>query len=120
GGRECANEIAVAEEALLFHTQQRGHERCRATFYILRPAAIEVAVLLGELERIERPVARLCLDHIEVREEHHRLLRSRAAIPNDQVSVFRRWPDALYVRLGKDRVLEANLQLLGDRRRVPR
>ena len=68
-GRERENQVAVGNALLVFQTQQRRDERRRAALHVLRAAAVEVSVVLGQHERIVRPVFALRLDDVEMREQ---------------------------------------------------
>ena len=52
-------------------------------------AAVEVAVLLGERERIHAPVFALRFDDVGVREQQNGTTASGAAIPHDEIRLRR-------------------------------
>src|SRR5207248_899186 len=64
--RERKNDVATRAKTLVLHPQQRRRHDGIAILHILRAAAVEVAVLLDELEGIGAPVLAPRLDHVEV------------------------------------------------------
>ena len=81
-------------------------------------AAVEVAVLLGEHERVHRPVLALRFDDVEVREQDHRPLRAGAAIAHDEVALLRRRSEHAHVGIRKASRLEPRGHRLRSLRRV--
>ena len=64
--RERDDDVAVGHDALGLHAEE-DREMDRALILVVGDAAaIEGAVLLDELERGERPVLRIRLDHVDV------------------------------------------------------
>ncbi len=57
-------------------------------FVVAGAAAVEVAVLFGEDEGIERPVFALGFDDVGVGEEEERLLLAGAVVADDEVELF--------------------------------
>ena len=83
--RERKNDVATRAKTLVLHPQQRRRHDGIAILHILRAAAVEVAVLLDELEGIGAPVLAPRLDHVEVADEQHRPVLGCATEPHHQV-----------------------------------
>src|SRR5215471_6278161 len=96
-GFQRQNDIAVRPIALLLVTDEVGHESCYHVFVVARAAAVEVAVLFGEPEGVERPVLAFRFDHVEMGEQQDWLARSGAAQPCYQVALARRRLEHLHV-----------------------
>ena len=62
-----------------------------------RAAPVEIAVLLDQLERIDRPVLALRLDDVEMREQQDRLARAAAAQARDEIALARRGREDMHV-----------------------
>ena len=122
-GRQRQNQVAVGHPLFLSQADECRHERRRPAFLILRAAAVEVAVLLVEHERVHRPVFTLRRDDIEMGDEQDRLARALATITNDQVAfglgLFLAAADNLDVHLGEARGQEPHRHPLGSDGRAP-
>src|ERR1043166_2436996 len=86
---------------------------------VLRPASVEVAVAVGELERIVCPIFALRLDDVEMREQQNRFARAAPAIAHDKIHVLRCRPHDLDAGFGKSSVTKPRRQLAGGDRRIP-
>ena len=84
-GGEREDDVAVGLVALLLHAQQRCHHDGIVALHVRGATAVEVAVLLGELEGIEVPVLAVRLDDIDVPDQQHRLVLACAVQAHDQV-----------------------------------
>ena len=71
-GLERKDDVAVRLVVLLFEPDHVGDEHGRHRFVIAGPAAVEIAVLLEQLEGIARPVFALRLDDVGMGEEQNR------------------------------------------------
>ena len=71
-GRQREDQIAVGHPLFLSQSNERRDERRRPAFQVERPAAVEVAVLFGQDERVHGPVFAPCLDDVEVGDEERR------------------------------------------------
>ena len=71
-GGQRHDEIAVGHEALLPVADQVGHEGRGHGLVVGGAPAVEVAVLLEQLEGIDGPVLAVGLDDVEVREQQQR------------------------------------------------
>ena len=106
--RQREDQVAVGAISLLLESQERGDQNGRPILDVLRAAAVEVAVLLHEGERIHRPVFALRLDDVEMREQEDRLFPTRPAKPRDKIAVLRTFEtDDLHVRRWKPRIAES-------------
>ncbi len=74
-GREREDQVAAGLVAFAMQTQKGGDQRGVGLLHVLRAAAVEVAVLLDELEGIGVPVGGQSLDHVDVAEKEDRFLR---------------------------------------------
>src|SRR5580700_4344320 len=65
-GRERDDQVALRYELLLLQPNERGGNRRILVLHVARAAPVEVAVLLGEAERWQRPVLGFRLDDVEM------------------------------------------------------
>ena len=74
-GGERQDQVAAGHPALPLPADEVGHQDGDALLDVLGSAAVEIAVLLGELERIEsgRPILRPRLHHVEMGDQQNRL-----------------------------------------------
>ena len=97
-GLQRQNDVTIGPVALLFVTNEVGHEgRCHV-FVVAGAAPVVIAVLLGELEWIERPVRGICRNHVDMRQQQDRLAGAGAAQPRHQIALARRRLEHLHVR----------------------
>ena len=87
-GGEGDDDVAVGDEAFLLQTDQRGRDGGILILHVRRAAAVEIAVLLGELERRQGPVLGLRLDHVHVADPHHGLALALAVDAHDDVDLM--------------------------------
>ena len=88
-GGEGEDQIPLRHEMLAPQTDERCDHGRVAILHVDGAAAVEPAVLLGELEGRDGPVFRLRLDDIEVAEEQHGFPGALALIANDQIAFVR-------------------------------
>src|SRR5216683_4512946 len=74
-GGEGEDEVAVGDEALTLEADEVGDEDGVAVFHVLGAAAVEVAVLLDELEGVGGPLGLWCFDYVEVADDEDGLER---------------------------------------------
>jgi hypothetical protein len=86
----ATTEIAVGLETLLLVADQVGHERGGHELVVAGATAVEVAVLLEQLERVDRPIRGLGLDDVEVRQQQDRLAYAGAAQASNEIALARR------------------------------
>ena len=96
-GLQHQDDVAVGGEAFLLVADEVRNERRCHEFVVARAATIEIAVLLGQLEGIERPVGSKGLDDIKMRHEQDRFAGASAAQPCHQVALARGWFEHLNV-----------------------
>ena len=89
-GLERQDDVAIGLVALLLVADQVGDKGRRHVFVVAAAARIEIAVLLDQLERIDRPVLAVGRHHVEMRHQQDRLARAGAAQPRDQIALARR------------------------------
>ena len=78
------------EIAFLLQPDHQVEEHGRHRLVVGRAAPVEIAVLLDQRERIALPVLALGVDHIDVREQQHALLRGAVRTDaRDDVAVVR-------------------------------
>src|SRR5258706_15530348 len=70
---ERQNDIALGHVTLPLKANQSSDQHGIVDLHVLSAAAIEVAILLNELERIGAPVARQRLDDIQMSNNQNRL-----------------------------------------------
>ena len=116
-GRERDDDIAIRLESLtLVPNQIRDPDR-GLRLVVADAAAVEVAVLLGERERIHAPVFALRLDDVGVREQQNRPALPGAVVAHDQVRLRRTRSAHEDVGGWEAGGLETLGHRLGDRRR---
>src|ERR1700690_2867876 len=71
---------------LLLQAQERGDQKRVAVLDVSCAAAVKVAVLLEELERVHGPVLAARFDDVEMADEQQGFLRARAVNARDQVA----------------------------------
>jgi hypothetical protein len=91
------DDVAVRTIALGAIAQQRRHHDGDAVLHVLRAAAVEVAVLLQEHERIDRPVLAQRFDDVEMTDQQHRTLATRALEARDEVLLAPAGTDHLHI-----------------------
>ena len=79
--REGHDDVALGDESLALEPDQVGYQVGGFVLDVGGPASVEPAVLLGEPERLHRPVLPPSVHDVEVREEQDRLLRASAPEP---------------------------------------
>ena len=123
-GRERDDEVAIGLESFTLVADQIRDPHRRLRLVVARSPAVEVAVLLGERERIHAPVVALRLHDVGVREEEDRTAAPGAVVANDEVRFIGTRAADEDVRVGKAGRFEAPSDGLGHgcRRagRVPR
>jgi len=91
------DDVAVGSITLLFISDEVRDERRRHEFVVGGAAAVVVAVFLGQFERVERPVGKKRLDHVEMSKQQDRLSGAGAAQSRHQISLARRRLEHLHV-----------------------
>ena len=91
------DDVAVGPITLLFISDEVRDERRRREFVVGGAAAVVVAVFLGQFERVERPVGRKRLDHVEMSKQQDRLAGAGAAQSRHQIALARRRLEHLHV-----------------------
>src|ERR1039458_10844667 len=86
-GSERDDDVAVRPESLAFQADQGLRERGVAVFHIDGAAAVEIAVLFRELERIGRPVLGFGLHDIEMAQEKSGPSGMLAAVAHDDITL---------------------------------
>ena len=87
--------------ALLLVADEVRHEGCGHELVVAGAASVEITILLGQLERVERPVLGQRLDHVEMGEQQDRLAGPGAAQPRHQIALARRRLEHLHVGVRK-------------------
>ena len=88
-GGERDDEIVVRNELLPLQSNQGFDERCVPILHVDGAAAVEPAILFGQLERVDRPILGPRLHHIQMPEEQDRAARVLAAVADHDVSLGR-------------------------------
>ncbi len=91
------HEIARRGEAFLPQPDQRRYPDRRLCLVIGGAAAVEVAILLLEHERIDGPVFLARVDDIDVGEQEYGLGRVGAAEPRDEIVLIRFSAENLHI-----------------------
>ena len=89
---ERENQIPLGGESLLLRNDECGSDRSGGAFVVGDAAAVQVALLLGQHERVSAPVELRRFNNIEVRVEDDRL-RARLSAPPDH-HVLTLWASA--------------------------
>ena len=84
-GGEGQDDVAVERHLLALEADHGLREDRRHVLDVARAPPVEVAVLLGQRERVERPVLAPRLDHVQVGQQQDRLPGAAAAEPGHQV-----------------------------------
>ena len=100
------NDVAIRNEALLFHANQRRDHDGVATFHVLGAAAIKVAVLLDKLEWVRSPVLAPGFDHVEMSNQQHRLVLARTVQARNYVFLAIIRAKNMDIAVGKSRISE--------------
>ena len=74
---EQDDDVAIGPEALGAQAQQGGGDGDHALLVVERAAAVEIAALLAERERVARPILAARLDHVHMGHEQDRLAARR-------------------------------------------
>ena len=88
-GRERNDDVAIGPEPFALVPDQVRDPHRRLRLVVAGSAAVEVAVALGQRERIHAPVFAFRFHDIGMRQQKNRTATAGAVIPNDQVG-FRR------------------------------
>ena len=67
------DQVPVGTVALATEADEGGHQNGVVRLHVLRPAPVEIAVLLHELEWIGGPILTASLHYVEVTDNQHRL-----------------------------------------------
>ncbi len=67
------NQVPVGTVALATEADEGGHQNGVVHLHVLRPAPVEITVLLHELEWVGGPILTPRLYHVEVTDDQHRL-----------------------------------------------
>ena len=89
-GGQRDDEIAIGPEAFTLVADQVRDPDGGLRLVVDGPAAIEEAVLFGQLERIHGPVGRLGLHYVEMSQQQQRLALAGAVIAYHHVHLMRR------------------------------
>jgi hypothetical protein len=101
-GRERNDDVAIRSKALLAQANEIGDVDCRFVLVVRRPAAVVIAVLFNERERVEIPVRRIGFDDVDMGEEQQRLAAGVAAAKaRDEISLFSFGPSTRTSSSGK-------------------
>src|SRR5712691_7346421 len=84
-GGKRDDQMLVRKKTFLFEPDEIGDEDGIAFFHVIGSAAVEITILLDELERIGGPVLTMRLDHIEVADEQDGLAISHTAETRDEI-----------------------------------
>ena len=87
--REGEDHIPVERDPFPLEPDQRLDEDGGPVLDVARAPAVEVAVLLGQHERLQRPVLPQRLHHVEMGQQQDRLPRAGPAEPDHQVLLER-------------------------------
>src|SRR6185312_1972723 len=121
--RERQNEVTGWNDSFFLHAEQGGHPTGVAILHVERAAPVEMAVALGERERIEHPVRALRFDHVHVADEQEWRALTASAIPYDEILVLRVFarvgPDHLHISRGKAGGAKSRGQRFREFRRAP-
>jgi hypothetical protein len=83
---EREDDVAVRLVIFLLQANQRGDQDGIAALHVLGTAAVEVAILLGELKGVYRPVFTARFDHVQVAHEQDWLLCACALQTDDEIA----------------------------------
>ncbi len=114
-GSERENDVAIGMEIFLVETDQGCDEDRVGGFHVLRAAAVEVAIALEKLERVDRPILAARFDNVDVADQKDRAMRSGAAQAGDHVSFARIWAEDLHVAGRKSSLAQALRHSFGGR-----
>ena len=89
-GLQCHDDIANRLVAFLLVADHVGDKGSRHVFVVAAAARVVISVLLGQLERIDRPVRAQRRHHVEMGQQKDRLARAAAMQPGDQIALVRR------------------------------
>ena len=115
--RQRQDQVAVERHAFALEPNHVGDEMRGHRLVVGGATPVEVAVLLEEGERIDRPVFALGLDDIEVGEQEDGPPLAAALEPRDQIAFAWVRPENPHVAVGKAGRLQASrhgLRCLGD------
>jgi hypothetical protein len=96
-GLQHQDDVAVGLVAFLAVPNHVGDEYSRHELVVDGATAVEIEVLLGQLERIDRPVLAPRLNDIDMGEQHDRLAGAGAAQSRHQVAFARHRREHLQV-----------------------
>src|SRR6185436_10220506 len=102
--RQRQDDVPVGLVALGAIAQQRRHHDRVAVLHVLRAAAVEVAVLLHEHERIDTPVLAQRFDDVEMTDQQHRAFATGALQARDEILLAPARPDDVHVLGGETSV----------------
>ncbi len=102
--RQHHDQVALRPVARLAVADEVGDQHRRARLVVRGAPAVEVALLLGQREGVQRPVLRAGGDHVDVGHQQDRLQpRIGAAVAGDQIAELWLGPDHLHVLRRKAR-----------------
>src|SRR5580693_1259883 len=82
-GGERQDQVAIGLVMLLLQAKKGRDQKRVAILDVSCAAAVKVAVLLDELERVDRPVLAARFDDVQMAYEQQRFLRARAVNARD-------------------------------------
>ena len=100
-GGQRENQIAIGAIAFFFQPNKIGDQNCVAVFDVFGAAAVEVAFLFDELERIGGPIFAAGFDNVEMADEQDRRANARAVNAHDKIAVARIGAEELHIAIGK-------------------
>ena len=102
-GLQRHDDVAVRLVAFVLVADQIGDEGRGHIFVVAGATRVIIAVLLGQLERIDRPVRAQRRHHVEMRHQQYRLARARAVQARDQIALARRGREHLHIGVSEPR-----------------
>ena len=99
---------------------QIGDEGGRHELVVPGTAAVKIAILFRQFERIVRPILPACRDNVEVSQQQNRAARAGTAKARDKISFLRRRREHLNVGFGKAGLAQSRCHGVGRARRVAR
>ena len=100
-GRQRDDQVAIGHIAFLSKANERRDPHSSHSLVVGTAAAVEVTVFFGELEGIQGPVLTQRFNHVEMREQQHRLSAASPPIPRNQISFARIRSQNLNVGFGE-------------------
>ena len=115
--RKRHNNVTVGLESFLLVLNQVCNPDSGLRLVIASSTTVEIAVLFGELKRIDRPVLALGFDNINVGKKQKRFTSTGPVITDDEIGFFRACTAQKNIGIGESRSLQASGRRFGDRRR---